>query len=215
MYEFREDLINPIFYPIKCPYEMKPEFIVVHNTANDASAANEAAYMKNNGKKVSFHYAIDDKEVIYAVPENRNTWNAGDGENGRGNRFGISVEICYSKSGGKRFLLAQDNAAAFIAKKMHEYNFCISDIKRHKDFSGKNCPHRTMELGWDKFLEKIKEYYNKTSELENANDIVYELSTHIKIDDPMKAVSELSIYEEKNTSVYWILRKLANKLRVK
>ena len=28
-------------YPIKCPYEMTPEYITVHNTANDASAMAE------------------------------------------------------------------------------------------------------------------------------------------------------------------------------
>ena len=28
-------------YDIKCPYEMNPEFIIVHNTANDASAMAE------------------------------------------------------------------------------------------------------------------------------------------------------------------------------
>ena len=33
---------------IKCPYTMAPTRIVVHNTANDASAANEANYMCNN-----------------------------------------------------------------------------------------------------------------------------------------------------------------------
>lgn len=28
-------------YDIKCPYEMQPEFIIVHNTENDASAMAE------------------------------------------------------------------------------------------------------------------------------------------------------------------------------
>ena len=41
-------------YQIKCPHEMKPEFIIIHNTANDASAINEIAYMIGNNNKVSF-----------------------------------------------------------------------------------------------------------------------------------------------------------------
>ena len=47
-------------YGIKCPYSMNPTRIVVHNTANDASARNEVQYMIGNNNQVSFHYAVDD-----------------------------------------------------------------------------------------------------------------------------------------------------------
>ena len=65
---------------------MIAEFIVVHNTANDASAANEIAYMIRNDNSTSFHYAIDDKEIVQGIPENRNAFHAGDGGKGNGNR---------------------------------------------------------------------------------------------------------------------------------
>ena len=39
-------------YSIKCPYEMNPEFIIIHNTANDASAMNEISYMIGKLKNV-------------------------------------------------------------------------------------------------------------------------------------------------------------------
>ena len=84
-------------YGVKCPYTMKPTRIVVHNTANDASARNEIAYMTSNNNETSFHYAVDDKEVVQGIEENRNAWHSGDG-NGKGNREGIGIEICYSKS---------------------------------------------------------------------------------------------------------------------
>ena len=38
-----KNLVPESNYKNKCPYEMKPTRIVVHNTANDASAANEIA----------------------------------------------------------------------------------------------------------------------------------------------------------------------------
>ena len=79
---------------IKCPYAMTPTRIVIHNTANDASAANEIAYMLSNNKETSFHFAVDDKEIVQGIPLNRNAWHAGDG-NGKGNREGIAIEICY------------------------------------------------------------------------------------------------------------------------
>lgn len=57
---------------------MNPTRIVVHNTANDSSARNEIQYMINNRNEVSYYYAIDDKEIVQGIPENRNTWHAGD-----------------------------------------------------------------------------------------------------------------------------------------
>ena len=48
---------------------MTAEWIVVHNTANDASAQNEVAYMINNKNQVSFHYAIDDQEVVQGIAD--------------------------------------------------------------------------------------------------------------------------------------------------
>jgi N-acetylmuramoyl-L-alanine amidase len=143
-------------YNIKCPYVMKPEFIVVHNTANDATAVNEVAYMIRNNNQVSFHYAVDDKEIVQGIPENRNAWHAGDGASGKGNRKGISIEICYSKSGGKRFEEAEKLTARFIAHKLVEYNWTLDKVKKHQDFSGKYCPHRTLDLGWQRFLNMIQ-----------------------------------------------------------
>lgn len=143
-------------YGIKCPYPMVPEMIVVHNTANDASAQNEIKYMQSNDKEVSFHFAVDDKEVVQGIPLVRNAWHAGDGANGQGNRKGIAVEICYSKSGGKRFADAEANAAEFIASLLTAYGWGIERVKKHQDFSGKYCPARTLDMGWERFLRMIR-----------------------------------------------------------
>lgn len=160
MVEIRRNLVNTNMYNIKCPYEMNAEFIVVHNTANDASAQNEIAYMIRNNNKVSFHYAIDDKEIVQGIPVDRNSWNAGDGGSGNGNRKGIAIEICYSKTGGERFIQAEKNAAEFIASLLIARGWGIDRVKKHQDFSNKYCPHRTLDMGWDRFLNMIKSYMN-------------------------------------------------------
>ena len=77
---------------IKCPYAMTPTRIVIHNTANDASAENEIAYMHRNSNQTSFHFAVDDKEIVQGIDLNRNAWHASDG-NGKGNREGMEEEI--------------------------------------------------------------------------------------------------------------------------
>lgn len=142
-------------YSKKSPYKMTPQYITVHNTANDATARNEANYMRNNNTSTSFHVVIDDKEVVRCLPFDRNAFHAGDGGNGTGNRKSIGIEICFSKSGGARFDAAEQNAAVYIASLLKAYGWGISRVKRHKDWSSKNCPHRTMAYGWQRFLNMI------------------------------------------------------------
>ena len=155
-------------YSRKCPYGMSPSYITVHNTANDASARNEASYMRNNNNQTSFHDVVDDKEVVHCIPHNRNAWHAGDGGSGTGNRKSIGIEICYSKSGGSRFTAAEKNAAAYIATLLKQKGWGISRVKRHKDWSGKNCPHRTMALGWQRFLNMISAEMGGSSSTSSA-----------------------------------------------
>ena len=113
----KQRLINQDKYNVKCPYPMTPKGICIHNTANDATAEGERNNVNrpDNNAEVSFHIAIDDKEAIQLIPFNRNTWHAGDGANGQGNRNYISIEICYSLSGGERFINAEKRAAKEVA----------------------------------------------------------------------------------------------------
>jgi N-acetylmuramoyl-L-alanine amidase CwlA len=154
--QIKQNLVQPAKYNIKCPYPMSAEFIVVHNTANDASAKNEIAYMIKNDTQVSFHYAVDDKDVIQGIPEDRNAWHAGDGGSGKGNRKGLSIEICYSKTGGPKFIAAEKLAAKFIAQKLKKKGWGLDKVKKHQDFSGKYCPHRTLDMGWQRFLNMVQ-----------------------------------------------------------
>ena len=164
---------------IKCPYAMTPTRIVIHNTANDASAANEISYMLSNNKEISFHFAVDDKEIVQGIPLNRNAWHAGDG-NGRGNREGIAIEICYSKSGGERFEAAQKNAAELTAKLLADYGWGIDRVTKHADYANKHCPHRTLDdYGWDCFLNLVKGFMGENTETApippSKPDVIYQI----------------------------------------
>lgn len=174
MYTIKQNLVAQDIYSIKCPYSMTAEFIVVHNTANDATAENEVAYMIGNKNQVSFHYAVDDQEVVQGLPIDRNAWACGDGANGKGNRKGIQVEICYSKSGGTRFDQAEKNAAHFIATLLRERGWGIEKVKKHQDFSNKYCPHRTLDKGWNGFIQMIKSYLNDIPVVSSSGFIVGE-----------------------------------------
>ncbi len=194
--EIKQNLVKENKYNIKCPYDMEAEFLVVHNTANDASAENEISYMINNGKEVSFHWAIDDKEAIQGIPENRNAWHAGDG-NGNGNRKGIAIEICYSKSGGERFEKAEKNAVEFIAAKLKERGWGIDKVKKHQDFSNKYCPHRTLDQGWERFLNMIRTELGDVTVVENIT-----VQTNSKIDVKYQAYTNKWLPDVINTQDY-------------
>ena len=158
MVPIRENLLNPSKYDLKVPVEScakDMKYIVVHNTANDASAANEVAYMIRNDSSTSFNAAVDDKEIVIGIPLNRGAFAAGQRD---GNAHGIHIEICYSLSGGTRFDKAEKNAAEYIAKLLTERKWDISHVKKHQDFDGKYCPHRTLDRGWTRFLNMIRSY---------------------------------------------------------
>lgn len=179
MVEIKQTLCPENKRALKCPYSMKPKRIVIHNTANDAPAENEISYMLSRPEKVSFHFAVDDEKIIQGIPLDRNAWHAGDG-NGKGNLEGIAIEICYSKSGGMRWLKAVENAAELTAKLMKDYNIPLSRVTKHQDYSGKYCPHRILsEYGWDNFINLVRKYTSEKPpvkaevEVVTAPDVIY------------------------------------------
>ncbi|KOS61399.1 N-acetylmuramoyl-L-alanine amidase family protein [Lysinibacillus agricola] len=174
----KQNLVSSSKYSIKCPYSMNAKFITVHNTANDAPAANEISYMISNNNQVSYHVAVDDKEVIQAIPFDRNAWHCGDGGGvndpdalTKGNRLSIGVEICYSKSGGARYTIAEENAVQYIAKLLKQFGWGIERVKKHQDWSGKLCPHRILsEERWNSFLKRIEDTMNNKNEVTEKDD---------------------------------------------
>lgn len=168
-----QSLVDSSKYGVKCPYSMSPIGVCVHNTANDATAKNEVAYMKSNNNEVSFHVAIDDVEAIQVIPFNRNAWAAGDGGSGTGNRKYIHVEICYSKSGGDRFIAAEKRAAKEIAAILKQFGWTIANMKKHQDFSGKYCPHRTLDMGWQRFVDMVQAELNGPVQAPSTSNELY------------------------------------------
>ena len=138
MVKIVEDLVSEAKYNTQCPYHMVPEYITIHNTANDASALNEIAYMKRNNYN-SYHFAVDDVEARQGLPLDRNNFSCGDGANGTGNRKSIAIEICYSKSGGARYVQAEENCVQLVAYLLKKYGLGVDRVKKHQDWSGKYC----------------------------------------------------------------------------
>ena len=153
-------------YNLKAPYAMQPVGVTIHETDNNAPARNEIAYMQRNNNQVSFHFAVDEKEIIQGVPLNRNTWNAGDYQ-GKGNRRTIAIEICrnYRTDDLTNYYKARENAEELVGWLLHLYGWGAGDIYTHNDHSGKNCPRVIRKEGYlDTFKRKAvahRDGYNK------------------------------------------------------
>lgn len=181
-YAFKQNLLPASKYGIKAPYAMTPQYITVHNTANDASATNEIKYMITNDNQVSYHVAVDDVEAIQAIPFNRNAWHCGDGQ-GNGNRKSIGIEICYSKSGGSRYIAAEENAVQYIAKLLKEFGWGIDRVKQHYDWSKKNCPHRIRAEGrWNSFLKRVEAAMKPSTQQKEETPVANSLTSTAKQD---------------------------------
>ena len=191
-YTFKRDMVVSSKYSVKCPYSMTPKYITIHNTANSAPAQNEISYMKNNNNSTSFHVCVDEKYVIQAIPFNRNAWHTGDGANGTGNRYSIGIEIARSTGDINLFKQAEQNCAMYVAQLLKNYGWGIDRVKRHKDWSGKNCPHKTMELGWQRFLNMVQAELNKL----NGKAITTTTTTSFNVGDKVVVKSSATTYAD-------------------
>ena len=142
-------------YPLKSPYPMTPEGLIVHNTAGAASAADEAAAMVAGSSAVSFHVVIDESAAVECIPFSRNAFHAGDGSAGYANRHLIGLEIARSMDDqSDRFAQAEANAAEYIAHVCIQYGWTSAQLHQHNWYSATDCPHRT-KAHWSDFLAKV------------------------------------------------------------
>lgn len=167
-------------------HSLNASTITIHNTANPSSTArNERNWLTNpsNSATASYHIVIDSAEAIECIPLNEVAWHAGDGSGeGSGNRTSIGIEIC--ESGNYSGTL--DNAAALVASMLEARGWGTDRLRRHYDWSGKNCP-RLMNSGgnwsgWTRFVASVQAKMNDDGEVEpmltpeDANNIIRFLS---------------------------------------
>lgn len=154
----------------------KIKYAVAHYTGNDGDTDEaNANYFANNYVGASAHYFIDDDSVTNSVPDNFIAWSVGSTglldqgspykKNGAKfwgkctNTNSLSFELCDTNRNGKRMVTkaTRENAAVFIATKMHQYDIPIGNLIRHFDVNGKLCPIYwvTDEEDWKAFKAEV------------------------------------------------------------
>ena len=164
------DLIDKSLYPYKCPYLMnKPQAIIIHNAATPSGTAKALNNALHNSKEYkSWHFSVDDKDVIESLPLNRNAFATGDGAYGLGNRTGIHIEIAKDNDNDSKeeWLKARYNGAKLAAELLHHYGWGIDNLKKHQDYkmtdgSYKYCPHKILDEGWGDFKFLVAQYLDQ------------------------------------------------------
>lgn len=137
--------------------------ITVHNTGNTshgAGARNHFMYLhniENSGARfVGYHFVVDDRNIIQCLPIDEVSYHCGE----KGNYNSISIEICENID--MDYNKAEENAIALIKELLRLFN--ITEIKSHKDWSGKNCPHKILPY-WNEFIKRCKGGDNNVKKL--------------------------------------------------
>ncbi|EAC6073629.1 N-acetylmuramoyl-L-alanine amidase family protein [Listeria monocytogenes] len=129
--------------------------IVMHYTANPgASADNHRRYFRDLKERyASAHIFIDDNEAICIIPLNEVAYHANERSckltalqastsyyrGGNANLTSIGIEMCLDKNGN--ITAATFNRSVDVAAELCKtYDLTASDIIRHYDVTGKNCP---------------------------------------------------------------------------
>src|SRR5699024_1982987 len=108
-------------------------------------------------RQASWHFQVDDKEIIQSFPVSYRCWHAG----GSYNNFSIGIEICVNMvHEPERFRKAVQNAADLTKYLMKKYKIPAKNIVTHHVASGwKDCPHylRSGSLGvdWNDFKNAV------------------------------------------------------------
>lgn len=133
-------------------YKLEATTLTIHNTRNPNSTAQEERDWLNNSlndSAASWHYCVDEKEAITAIPETEVAWHTG---TRNGNYSSLSLKVCMSGDQN----IVWKNAVGIVASILIEKGWGVDSIKKHQDWTGKYCPTLIIPK-WNKFVADVQE----------------------------------------------------------
>ena len=136
--------------------------VTIHDTGNHARGTGarwHGRYLRSPyalKREASWHFSVDDKDIVQHVPIDKRTWHAG-----KGNFKTVSIEICVNDDGD---LFAATEKAAQLAAALlsHKGLFVPGNVYQHNDWTGKNCPAMLRSGNpylWSEFLNRIQYFH--------------------------------------------------------
>ncbi len=132
--------------------------IVVHYTANPGSSAqanrNYFEGLKDSGeRKASSHFVIGlDGEVIQCIPSSEISYASNDR-----NKDTLSIECCHPDESGEFNKATYTSLVQLVAWLCKRFDLEASDVIRHYDVTGKECPKYFVEHedAWEQFQQEV------------------------------------------------------------
>ena len=152
MVKIRKHLV-PSGRQIKAKGTNRRRYIVIHETANTSRGANANAHARlqagGNSRSASWHYQVDDKEIVQSYNDTVRCWHAGSSSYALD---GISIEICVNRDGS--YAKAVKNAQKLVKYLRKKHGIPWDRIISHKFITGKNCPTKMLAgNAWDAFVK--------------------------------------------------------------
>lgn len=148
---------------------MTPRYITIHETANPKQGADAVMHGRwllnlaaDGADEPSWHYTVDDHQIVQHMPITLAGYHAGDGGNGTGNMQSIGIELCVNSDGDIQ--KTRDNAAWLVRKLRGETGIPVDRVVQHNHWSGKNCPTLLRQSGWAAFVAAIQDAPEPTPE---------------------------------------------------
>lgn len=162
--------------------------VVIHWTANTsltADADNNAKFFNTRTDFGSCQFAVDDYQIVIAIPDNEVAWHVGDKPRagrtyprrselleGTGltnpNYCTIGIEMCVNSE--KVWDKVLDNTTDLAAYLLNKWNLDEDDLYRHFDLTGKDCPkmllptvvnNKEYDWNWIMFKMLVKQKLEK------------------------------------------------------
>ncbi|QVK17049.1 N-acetylmuramoyl-L-alanine amidase [Mycoplasmatota bacterium] len=145
---------------------INPKYLVIHETANTGIGADADAHYRywnsNPTANASTHFVVDSTQIYQMLELNQAAWHVGDNHNHSDitNLNSIGIEVAVNEDGD--FSEARQNAIELTIHLMKTLNMDISQLKRHYDASGKNCPTNMLQQPelWNDFVQQVEQALN-------------------------------------------------------
>lgn len=133
-------------------------YLVSHFTGNyNDTARGNANYFRSVDRGASAGWFVDDIDAVQVVKDEDTSWHCGDGfgVNGITNANSIGIEMCATN--GTISDKTMNNAVELIKMLKEKYNVSDTNIVRHYDASGKDCPKPMINdpSMWIRFRNEI------------------------------------------------------------
>lgn len=165
------------------------KYITIHQTGNTNVGSDAIAHgnLIKNGYFASWHYTVDDKNIVKHFNEDIQCWHAGDGL-GKGNTQSIGIELCVNKDAN--YIKTIENGVKLVKYLMNKYSIPVTNVVQHNYWSGKNCPAQIRAgkegVTWNQFINMVKgntknDASNKIVKnvASNKNDYITEIALEV------------------------------------